>query len=145
MCIRDRDRVFDADSFSTTVASTLEDPAVNDYLAETISDALIDQAPDLAIGGPLLADVTGSLLESDLAAGVVETAASQAHRTVFEDGGSTLALEVSDLVVSIEQALLAINPDLADAIPAEVTDLSVNLSSGAVSYTHLTLPTIPLV
>ena len=125
-----QDRIFDASSFSTTVASTLEDPAVNDYLAETISESLIDQAPDLAIGGPLLADVTGSLLESDLAAGVVETAAAQAHRTVFKDGGNTLALEVSDLVVSIEQALLAVNPDLADAIPGEVTDLSVSLSSG---------------
>ena len=125
-----QDRVFDADSFSTTVASTLEDPAVNDYVAEAISDALIAQAPDLAIGGPLLADITGSLLESDLAAGVVESAASQAHRTVFEGDESTLALEVSDLVVSIEQALLAIDPELADAIPAEITELSISLSSG---------------
>ena len=125
-----QDRIFDADSFSTTVASTLEDPAVNDYVAETISDALIDEAPDLAIGGPLLADVTGSLLESDLAVGIVESAAAEAHRTVFDGGGNTLALEVSDLVVSIEQALLAVSPDLAEAIPTEVTDLSVSLSSG---------------
>jgi hypothetical protein len=125
-----QDRLFDADSFSTTFASTLEDPAINEYLAESVSEALIDQVPDLGVGGPLLADVTGSVLESDVAVRVVELAAREAHEAIFDDGDDSLVLELSDLSVSIDQALTALNPDLADAIPDDVRSLSVDLSSG---------------
>lgn len=130
-----QDRLFDADSFSTTAASTLTEPAVNDYLAKLISDALIVEVPDLAIGGPLLEEVTGSVLQSGPALRVVETATSEAHRAVFTDGEDTLVLEVSDLVVSIDQALRAIDPELAEAIPDELTSLSIDLSSGELSTT----------
>ncbi|MDJ0767159.1 MAG: hypothetical protein QNJ12_00140 [Ilumatobacter sp.] len=128
-----QDRLFDADSFSTTVASTLEDPAINEYLAESVSEALIEQVPDLGVGGPLLADVTGTVLESDVAVRVVELAAREAHEAIFVGGDDSLVLELSDLVVSIDQALTALNPDLADAIPDDVRSLSVDLSSGEVS------------
>ena len=125
-----QDRVFDRDDFATTLGSTLRDPAVNKYLAEEVSQELIAQAPNLAISGPLLADVTGSVLESDAAVGVVEFSAREAHQVVFEGGGDALVLELSDLVVSVQQALQAISPELAESIPDEVESLTVALSAG---------------
>ena len=41
-----QDRVFDADDFATTLGSTLREPEVNDYLADEVSAALIDQLPN---------------------------------------------------------------------------------------------------
>ncbi len=124
------DRIFDADSFATTATATLSDPGVNDYLAEKISEALIEQVPDLAIGGPVLTEVTGAVLQSPPAARVVEASTRETHRAVFERSENTLALQLSDLVVSIDQALTAVSPDLAAAIPEEVSTLSVEISSG---------------
>ena len=112
-----QDRLFDADDFATTLGSTLREPEVNDYLADEVSAALIDQLPNLAVSGPLLADVTGAVLESDTAIGIVEAAARQAHRVVFDGGEDTLVLELSDLVVSVQLALEAINPELANSPP----------------------------
>ena len=125
-----QDRIFDADSFSTTAAATLTEPVVNDYLAQSISDALIEQAPDLAIVAPALEQVTGSVLESDAALRVVESATLESHQLIFAGGEDSLVLDLSDLVVSIEQALMAVSPELAEVIPEEVTSLAVDVSAG---------------
>lgn len=125
-----QDRVFDADDFASTLGSTLREPEVNDYLADEVSAALVDQIPNLAVSGPLLADVTGAVLESDTAIGIVEAAAREAHRVVFDGGEDTLVLELSDLVVSVQLALEAINPELAEGIPDDIESLTVDLSAG---------------
>ncbi len=125
-----QDRLFDADDFAVTLSSTLEDPAVNEYLADEVSAALIAEVPDLAVSGPLLADVTGSVLQSDTAKGIVEFAAVEAHQVAFEGGEGTLLLELSDLAVAVQGALQGISPELADAIPEEVETLTVALSTG---------------
>ena len=124
------DRIFDADSFSTTAASTLTDPDVNAYLADEISAALISEAPDLAVAGPLLADLIGAGLESSTSTSVVRAAAAEAHRGVFTEDQSVFLLELSDLLVTIEASLAAIDPELADAIPDDLTTLAVDFSSG---------------
>jgi len=124
-----QDRIFDADSFATTTASALEDPAVNAYLAERTSDALILKAPDLAIGGPVLTNVIGSVLESTPAVRVVERSAAAAHHTLFGDSGDSLVLDLADLIVIIEGALGAVDPELAAALPDEVATLAVKISS----------------
>ena len=125
-----QDRVFDADDFATTLGSTLRDPAVNEYLAAEVSGELVKQAPDLAISGPLLAGVTGSVLESDVALGIVELSAREGHAVLFEAGSGSFVLELSDLVVSVQLALRAISPELAESVPEEIESLTVGLSTG---------------
>ncbi len=124
------DRIFDAASFSVTAASTLTDPEVNDYLSEEISAALIAEAPDLAVAAPLLGDLIGAVLESSASTSVVQAAAAEAHRGVFTEDQSVFLLELSDLLVTIEASLAAVDPDLADAIPDNLTSLAVDFSSG---------------
>ena len=108
------DRIFDADSFSTTAASTLTDPDVNAYLADEISVALISEAPDLAVAGPLLADLIGAGLESSTSTSVVRAAAAEAHRGVFTEDQSVFLLELSDLLVTIEASLAETGYELLD-------------------------------
>ena len=133
------DRIFDADSFADTTASTLTDPAVNDYLADEIAAALIDEAPELAVAGPLLSDLIGAGLESSAATSVVRVAAAEAHRGVFTENESVFLLELSDLLVMIEASLAAVDPELADLIPDDITTLAVDFSSG-----ELTTSTVQL-
>lgn len=125
-----QDRIFDADDFAVTVGSTLREPAVNDYMAEVLSAQLVDQVPNLAIGGPLLTDVTGSVLESDTAVAIVETSAQEAHEVFFTEAGDSVVLKLSDLAVSIQLALQSISPELAESVPDEVESLTVALSAG---------------
>ncbi len=125
-----QDRIFDADDFAVTVGSTLREPDVNDYLAEQLSAELVDQMPTLGISGPLLADVTGSVLESDTAVAVVESSAREAHDVFFTEGSDSVVLKLSDLAVSIQLALQSVSPDLADAVPDQVESLTVALSAG---------------
>lgn len=97
-------RVFDAASFSASVASAIEDPAVNEYLADAIAEDLIERVPQLAVGAPLLSSVVGALLESPGAVGLVEAATLEAHLLFFEGGQRSVVLELSDLIVSIDRA-----------------------------------------
>lgn len=132
-----QDRIFDADDFAATLGSTLRDPAVNDYLADEVSRALIDQVPNLAISGPLLTDVTGSVLESEAAIGIVELSTREAHERLFADGTNTLTLELGDLVDPVREGLQAVSPDLAASIPDDVESLTIG--SGASDLTANTV------
>ncbi|MGI9607289.1 MAG: hypothetical protein ACR2P0_14230 [Acidimicrobiales bacterium] len=125
-----QDRVFDPDDFASTVSSTLSEPAVNRYLSDAIADELIEIEPNLAVGGSLLEEVIGGVLESSAAAAIVEGAASEAHVAVFAGGENGLVLELSDLVVSIDLALSGLDPDLASAIPEDIETLAIEMSSG---------------
>ena len=125
-----QDRLFDADDFASTVGTAMQDPAVNEYLAEVVSGELVAQVPTVAITGPLLTDVTGSVLESDAAVGIVESSAREAHEVFFTGADDSVVLRLSDLAVSIQLALQSISPELAESIPDEVESLTVSLSSG---------------
>ncbi len=125
-----QDRFLDSDDFGATAAASLADPDINSFLATEISDAIIDEAPSLATGGSLLRSVTSSVLESSAAQGATQTAVTEAHRTLFEDGSETFLIDVSDLVLMVDQTLQALVPDMAEAMPNEVGDIAVSISSG---------------
>lgn len=134
-----QDRLFDASSFSTTVTSTTTDPAVNEYLATAMADALIEQAPNLAIIAPMLERICGQVLESDRATESLEQASESAHIALFSGQEDTLLMNLSELVVPVDDALTALNPDLADVIDDDVAELSVEISAG-----ELVVPTVRL-
>lgn len=125
-----QDRVFDASTFATTVGSTTSEPAVNEYLAGAMADSLIDQAPDLAIVGPLLERVSAEVLESDAASQILEQATETAHVAILSGREDALVMDLSELVVPIDDALTALDPGLADLINDDVAELSVTVSAG---------------
>ncbi len=127
-----QDRLLDSDDFGQVAADALSEPAVNEYLSVEISDALIDQAPNLAVGGSLLADVTGSVLGSDAAGGIMAASVTDAHDAVFNEGADSFVLDVSDLVLSVDQTLQALAPSVAEELPDEMGDVAVRISSGEI-------------
>ncbi len=128
-----QDRLFDADAFGATVGATTTDPAVNDYLAEAMSNALIDQAPNLAIVGPVLERLCGGVLQSAPATQLLEEAAAAGHTAILTGRDDSLLMNLSDLVVSIDDALTSVNPDFADVIDDNIVDLSVRVSAGEIA------------
>ena len=124
------DRVFDADAFAGLVREALDEPEIRNYLADEISDAILDAAPDAAAGGTAIRDLTATLLEADFAQGLVEASARDLHRTVFDDDADSMTLFVSDLAVTVRAQLELVDPDLAALIPEELDRLAVDMGSG---------------
>lgn len=128
-----QDRIFDASSFATTIGSTTSEPAVNEYLADAMTDALIDQVPDLAIVGPVVDRVSAEVLRSDLASQVLEGATQAAHVAILSGREDSLVMDLSQLVVPVDDALSSLNPDFADVISDDVAELSVRVSAGEIA------------
>ena len=108
-----QDRIFDADAFAAMASASLSEPSINEYLADRIAEQILVEIPDLAVAGSLVEDVTASTLRSSTAATIVEVSARDVHQTVFDENSDSVALEVSDLVITVTGAIEAVSPELA--------------------------------
>ena len=89
--------LFDSQAFADRLASSLTDRRVSAYVADTITNAVIREKPDLIGVRPLLLSTAVGVVESDAFARIVRVAARQAHATVFSRGGRNLLLAVPDV------------------------------------------------
>ena len=125
-----QDRIFDADAFAAMASSSLSEPSINEYLADRIAEQILVEIPDLAVAGSLVEDVTASTLRSSTAATIVEVSARDVHQTVFDENSDSVALEVSDLVITVTGAIEAVSPELAEQVPDDIEQTAVQVSSG---------------
>ncbi len=124
------DRVFDSDAFAGLTRDSLESPEIRNFLADEIADEILRVAPDAAVAGTAIRDLTATLLETDFAQGLVETSARDLHRTVFDDDADSMLLFVSDLAVTVRAQLALVDPDLAELIPEELNAVAVDMGTG---------------
>jgi hypothetical protein len=117
----------DPGQFSSRLSAALEDEGVARYLAGRLTDAVIEQKPDLVAVRPILLSTIAGLIQSDAFRGVLRTAARSAHRAVLEQGGRRVILSLPDIGILLRSALEQASPALAAKVPA---DFEARLLSG---------------
>ena len=125
--------LFDSDAFGERLAGSLRDPRVSAFVADAMTNAVIQEKPDLVAVRPLLLSTAGGVAQSDAFAAVVRVAARQAHATVFSRGGRALLLSVPDVDLVLRGALANASPGLAAKIPARLSTLIANLGGSPAS------------
>lgn len=84
--------VLDSGQFASRLAASLADDRVSRYTADRLTDAVVEQKPDLIPVRPLILATMTGIVRSDPFRGVVRTAARTTHRAVFEQAGRRIVL-----------------------------------------------------
>jgi hypothetical protein len=119
--------VLDPGQFAGRLSASLEDERVARYVADRLTDAVVQQQPDLIAVRPLILSTVTGIVRSDAFRGVVRTAARTTHRAVLERGGRRVLLSLPDLGILLRSALEQASPALAARVPR---DLEARLASG---------------
>ncbi len=122
--------IFDTEGFSDRAVSVLDDGAVQDQIATSITDAVIAEDPNAVAVRPLIEAVAGGLVGSAALQGLLESGVADVHRTVVKGEQDTLVVTLSDIGVLLRGALESAAPGVARQIPRTL-DAEV-LTSGKV-------------
>jgi hypothetical protein len=125
--------VFDAVAFGDRAAASLSDPRVAAYAADRITNAVLEQSPDLTAVRPLILGAAEGLAASQPMRGLVRAAARSAHQTVFAEGTRQVVLSVPDVGILLRSAFERVSPELAEQIPEQFQAVaaSLDVSGGA--------------
>jgi hypothetical protein len=107
------------DPFARRLAGALEDPRVSRYVAARITDAIVEQRPNLVSVRSILEPSVSTVVSSAPFRAVVRTSARAAHRSLFESG-QNVVLSLPDIAVLVRSALARANPELASKIPPSI-------------------------
>jgi len=119
--------VLDSGQFASRLAASLADDRVSRYTADRLTDAVVEQKPDLIPVRPLILATMTGIVRSDPFRGVVRTAARTTHRAVFEQAGRRIVLSLPDIGVLLRTALEQASRALAAKVPPQ---LEARLASG---------------
>jgi len=107
------------DPFARRLAGALSDPRVSRYVAARITDAIVEQRPNLVSVRSILEPSVNTVVSSGPFRAVVRTSARAAHRSLFESG-QNVVLSLPDIAVLVRSALARANPELASKIPPSI-------------------------
>jgi len=107
------------DPFARRLAGALSDPRVSRYVAARITDAIVEQRPNLVSVRSIIEPSVSTVVSSAPFRAVVRTSARAAHRSLFESG-QNVVLSLPDIAVLVRSALARANPDLASKIPPSI-------------------------
>ena len=107
------------DPFARRLAGALSDERVSRYVAARITDAIVDQRPNLVSVRSIIEPSVGTVVASAPFRAVVRTSARAAHRSLFESG-KNVVLSLPDVAVLVRSALARANPELASKIPPSI-------------------------
>jgi hypothetical protein len=107
------------DPFARRLAGALSDSRVSRYVAARITDAIIEQRPNLVSVRSILEPSVSTVVSSEPFRAVVRTSARAAHRSLFESGRNVV-LSLPDIAVLVRSALARANPELASKIPPSI-------------------------
>jgi uncharacterized membrane protein HdeD (DUF308 family) len=112
------DRILDDEQFADSAVATLEDPAVDRFVARQITVQVIDRLdPDLVSFKPLIESAVGSLLGSDALRAALRQGVIAAHRTVFDRELDTAEVDLENVGALIAPVLARLEPRLAGEVP----------------------------
>jgi hypothetical protein len=110
---------FDSTAFADRAAQSLADPRVASFVAQRVTDAVIEQGRDLIPFRPIILATTQSIVSSAPFRAVVRRSVRESHELVLTQGGQDILLTLSD-VGAILRSALAPRPDIAERLPPEV-------------------------
>ena len=127
--------LFNADDYANRVASSLGDERVSGFVAEQITDVLIDRRPNLTAVRPLIVGTADGLVGSTPFRALARTALTSAHQAFFSQTGEDVLLSVPDVGVLVQSALGGMNPELAAKIPRNLETVVARLPKSRLGTT----------
>ena len=121
------DSVFDPDSFGDHAAQSLGDPRVARFAGDRITQAVLDQSPDLTAVRPILLATAEGVAGSEAFRGLVRGAARSFHKALFAEGTRRIVLSVPDVGVLLGAAFERASPELAKKIPESLHAIVASL------------------
>jgi hypothetical protein len=106
--------------FADRAAATVREPAVRTLVAEQVTDKLVLRSePNLLAGRALIVSAVSGIVGGSAFATLVQRAALDAHRAVFERDQDTILLTLVDVGTVAGTALEKVRPDLAAKLESE--------------------------
>src|SRR5262245_50887322 len=124
--------VVSSDGFADRVDRLRADPAVQREFSNVVATKIIDAAPTLVSVRPLLEQIAAGVVASDAAAPVIRSAARNLHAAVLNPSQDNVVFDLADLGVVVAAALRAVDPRLAERVPAHVQAALVTVSERGV-------------
>jgi hypothetical protein len=123
--------IFDPVVFGERAADSLSDPRVAAYAADRITDAVLEQSPDLTAVRPLILGTAEGLVTSEPMRGLVRASARSAHKTFFAEGTRQIVLSVPDVGILLRSVFERASPELAERIPKSLESVATSLEVGS--------------
>lgn len=112
--------VLQAEPFADRVVATLKAPAVQNDVADHLTDVLVRQAGgDLVAVRPVVRAVTGAIVGSGAFAALFRRAALELHASLVSGHGGAILVTVADAGVLVQGALERLAPDAAGRVGAD--------------------------
>src|SRR5581483_5817833 len=109
--------VLKADPFANRAVATLKSPAVQDDIADHLTDLVVRQVGgDLVTVRPVVRAITGAIVSSGAFAGLFHRAALEVHASYVSGHGGPILLTVADATVLIQSALERLAPEAAKQV-----------------------------
>ena len=109
-----------AEPFADRAVATLKSPAVQDDVADHLTDVLVRKVSgDLVAVRPVVRAVTGAIISSGAFAALFRRAALELHASLVSGHGGSVILTVSDAGVLIQGALERLAPAAASRVGAD--------------------------
>jgi len=120
--------VLSAERFGELVAEGLQSPEATQAIAGEVVDHFLSDYPAVrAIAGPVAEDLIAGLLQHEILASVIETAATAANLALTKDLRDFVPLEVQEIAPFIVGVVYAVDPELAERISAELPSGPITL------------------
>lgn len=122
--------LFDPVTFGNRLGESLADPAVADYTASKLTDAIILSNADLVAARPLVLMTVHGMIQTRAFHALAATAGARAHQAAFSKGAREVVLSLPDLQVLLRSALAQASPQLAAKVPKQLEAVIGKLSAG---------------
>lgn len=122
--------LFDSEKFSNRAVSVLDDEAVQAQLANAITDAAIQEAPNAIAARPLIESVAGVLVRSPALQSLLAKGVKDVHKAAIEGNEDTVVVTLANIGILIRQGLQAAAPKLADKISRQLDVTIVDEGDG---------------
>ncbi len=125
--------VLKAEPFADRAVATLRDQAVQDDVADHLTDAFVNGGGgDLVAVRPTIRALTGSIIGTKAFAALFRRGVLDAHRAATHQHGGAIFVSVSDAAVLIDGALARFAPGAAQKLGAERVATLLTVHPGAV-------------
>lgn len=120
------------DNFADHLATSLADPRVASFVADRVTDGVLEANPDLTAYRPLILATTRGAVSTSGFQALVRTGARSAHTRLFSERGRSVILSVPDVGVLVKSALARANPALAEKVPPQVQGIAASFGTSGV-------------
>lgn len=110
--------LFNSDVFAARVADGLASPAAAHYVAEQVTDQIIEARRDLLAYRPIILGSVERIVASAPFRTVVRQAVRESHRAIMSSAARDISFSIADAGVIVRSAL-SMYPQIADKIPAD--------------------------